>query len=77
MIVYSEFRFRDAVTRNEWTVYSFSEPISFVDTPNVQSVKEGEDAFIKCMTTGDPEPSISWYYNGEPLNCKLPIYDFF
>lgn len=42
----------------------------FVDTPAVQSVRENEDASIKCMTTGDPEPTISWYFNGEALNCK-------
>lgn len=46
------------------------EPIMFVDTPAVQSVRENEDASIKCMTTGDPEPTISWYFNGEALNCK-------
>lgn len=42
----------------------------FIDTPTIQSVKENEDASIKCMTTGDPEPTISWYFNGEALNCK-------
>lgn len=46
------------------------EPIMFIDTPTVQSVKENEDASIKCMTTGDPEPTISWYFNGGALNCK-------
>lgn len=39
----------------------------------MQSVKENEEAFIKCMVTGDPEPSVSWYYNGQPLNCKINL----
>ncbi|XP_031634905.1 neural cell adhesion molecule 2-like [Contarinia nasturtii] len=43
-------------------------PITFLDSQNVQSVKENDDAVIKCMVDGDPEPSISWYYNGQPLN---------
>lgn len=46
----------------------FSEPITFVDRPEVESVKENEEAVIKCMVTGVPEPTISWYFNGRPLN---------
>lgn len=52
------------------------EPIAFVDTPVVQSVKEHTDAFIKCMVTGDPEPDVSWYYNGESLKCKNSYFYF-
>lgn len=52
-------------------VYSpLLEPITFVDRPEVESVKENEEAVIKCMVTGVPEPTISWYYNGRPLNRK-------
>lgn len=35
----------------------FSEPITFVDRPEVESVKENEEAIIKCMVTGVPEPT--------------------
>lgn len=60
-------------------VYIFAEPITFVDPQNVQSVKENDNAVIKCMVTGDPEPSITWYYNGQPLNSNvylLKVCDF-
>lgn len=33
------------------------EPIVFVDRPEVESVKENEEAIIKCMVTGVPEPT--------------------
>lgn len=49
----------------------FAVPISFVDTPNVQRVKEYEGAVIKCMATGIPEPTISWYYNGQPIDSEF------
>lgn len=62
---------------------SLQEPISFLDPQNVQSVKENEDAFVKCMVTGDPEPTITWYYNGQPLNGNVyahinlfPVHSF-
>lgn len=48
-----------------FTIYL--EPITFLDEQVIQSVKENEDALIKCMVLGDPEPSVSWYYNGQPL----------
>lgn len=47
-----------------------AEPISFMDTPVVQSVREEKDALIRCMVKGDPEPTVSWYYNGMQLNRK-------
>lgn len=46
------------------------EPITFFDAQTLQSVKEGDDAIIKCTVGGDPEPSISWNYNGQPINGK-------
>lgn len=45
-----------------------TEPISFMDTPIVQSARENSEALITCMVKGDPEPSVSWYYNGQLLN---------
>lgn len=34
--------------------FFISEPISFVDTPVVQSLREDRDAVIRCMVKGDP-----------------------
>lgn len=58
--------------QNERIVLDFiefsTEPISFMDTPIVQSARENSEALITCMVKGDPEPSVSWYYNGQLLN---------
>lgn len=50
--------------------FSSTEPISFVDTPVVQSVEENETAVISCQVDGDPTPIISWLYNGEIIDGK-------
>ncbi|XP_052866717.1 neural cell adhesion molecule 2-like [Anopheles cruzii] len=44
------------------------EPISFRDTSNVQTAVEDKDATIRCEVKGHPEPSVSWYFNGQPLH---------
>lgn len=54
----------------------FLEPITFIDTQVIQSVKENDEAIIKCMVTGDPDPSLSWYYNGLPINRKFYSRNF-
>lgn len=43
------------------------EPISFRDTNTVQTAVEDKDATIRCEVKGHPEPSVSWYFNGQPL----------
>uniref|UniRef100_A0A182QG23 Neural cell adhesion molecule 1 n=1 Tax=Anopheles farauti TaxID=69004 RepID=A0A182QG23_9DIPT len=43
------------------------EPISFRDTSTVQTAVEDKDATIRCEVKGHPEPSVSWYFNGQPL----------
>lgn len=44
-----------------------NEPISFRDTNTVQTAAEDKDATIRCEVRGHPEPSVSWYFNGQPL----------
>ncbi|XP_058453999.1 neural cell adhesion molecule 2-like [Malaya genurostris] len=44
-----------------------NEPISFRDTRTVQTAVEDKDATIRCEVRGHPEPSVSWYFNGQPL----------
>ncbi|XP_062704961.1 neural cell adhesion molecule 2 [Aedes albopictus] len=44
-----------------------NEPISFRDTSTVQTATEDKDATIRCEVRGHPEPSVSWYFNGQPL----------
>lgn len=55
---------------------NFTEPISFMDTPTVQSARENTEAIISCRVKGDPEPSVSWYFNGQLLNGKLLFISF-
>lgn len=55
---------------------NFTEPISFMDTPTVQSARENAEAIISCKVKGDPEPSVSWYFNGQLLNGKLLFVSF-
>lgn len=45
-----------------------------MDTPTVQSAREKNDATIRCEVKGDPEPDVSWYFNGQLI---IREYDFF
>lgn len=50
--------------------FPITEPISFMDTPIFQNATENKDATIRCEVKGNPEPSVSWYYNGQQIICK-------
>lgn len=50
--------------------FPITEPISFMDTPIFQNATENKDATIRCEVKGNPEPSVSWYYNGQQIVCK-------
>ena len=41
-----------------------SEGISFEDAPTMQYANEPTDALIKCVASGQPVPSMSWYKGG-------------
>ena len=34
---------------------------------------EGDDASFSCQATGEPAPSISWYFNGVLLNNETNV----
>lgn len=50
-----------------------AEKIAFTENFTILTVKEGKDAFIRCEVKGEPQPNVTWYYNGQPIivECKL------
>ena len=49
-------------------LYSFSDPISFSETPIVQSTKVGSENFtVVCRVSGNPKPKVSWNVRGKTL----------
>ena len=54
--------------QNQQTSYLFSDPISFSETPIVQSTKVGSENFtVVCRVTGNPKPKVSWNVRGKTL----------
>ena len=33
-----------------------------------QTINEGDNASFTCQATGEPVPTISWYFNDDPVN---------
>ena len=33
-----------------------------------QTLNEGSDVIFICNVTGEPDPTISWYFNGAPVD---------
>uniref|UniRef100_A0A673G861 Neural cell adhesion molecule L1-like protein n=1 Tax=Sinocyclocheilus rhinocerous TaxID=307959 RepID=A0A673G861_9TELE len=44
------------------------EPPEFEIEPQSQLVTIGADVVIKCVVKGNPQPSVAWRVNGQPLN---------
>ena len=53
--------------------------ISPVVTPTIspevldQAQNQGTTATFTCQATGEPVPTISWYFNGDPVNVTNTI----
>ncbi|XP_037958301.1 neural cell adhesion molecule 2 [Teleopsis dalmanni] len=41
--------------------------IIFTENATVQAVKEGKNATILCEVKGEPQPTITWSFNGQPI----------
>uniref|UniRef100_A0A673GB48 Neural cell adhesion molecule L1-like protein n=1 Tax=Sinocyclocheilus rhinocerous TaxID=307959 RepID=A0A673GB48_9TELE len=46
------------------------EPPEFEIEPQSQLVTIGADVVIKCVVKGNPQPSVAWRVNGQPLNDR-------
>uniref|UniRef100_A0A8C1M774 Neural cell adhesion molecule L1-like protein n=1 Tax=Cyprinus carpio TaxID=7962 RepID=A0A8C1M774_CYPCA len=50
------------------------EPPEFEIEPQSQLVTIGADVVIKCVVKGNPQPSVAWRVNGQPLNGKHSLF---
>ena len=41
--------------------------------PHNYNATEGEDVVFICDPRAEPEAEITWYINGNKLNCKLTV----
>lgn len=44
-----------------------AEKIAFAENSTILTVKEGKNAFIRCEVKGEPQPNVTWHYNGQPI----------
>ncbi|XP_033149936.1 neural cell adhesion molecule 2 [Drosophila busckii] len=42
--------------------------ITFAEKDKVMTVKEGQNATILCEVKGEPQPNVTWHFNGQPIN---------
>ncbi|GLV31343.1 factor of interpulse interval [Carabus blaptoides fortunei] len=42
-------------------------PISFTETPSVQTAEEHQATIVKCAVRGDPKPKILWKFEGKDV----------
>ena len=42
--------------------------MSFVDTPEVQTLQANQPGLVKCVADGFPVPEIRWYFEGQSIN---------
>jgi len=45
------------------------EKITFTENATVMTVKEGEKATILCEVKGEPQPNVTWHFNGQPISA--------
>ncbi|KAH8366699.1 hypothetical protein KR200_003924, partial [Drosophila serrata] len=43
--------------------------ITFTENATVMTVKEGDKATILCEVKGEPQPNVTWHFNGQPISA--------
>ncbi|EDV33327.1 uncharacterized protein Dana_GF23884 [Drosophila ananassae] len=44
--------------------------ITFTENATVMTVKEGDKATILCEVKGEPQPNVTWHFNGQPISAE-------
>ncbi|KAH8293095.1 hypothetical protein KR044_002673, partial [Drosophila immigrans] len=50
--------------------------ITFTETNSVSTVKEGQNATILCEVKGEPQPNVTWHFNGQPISAETNASKF-
>ncbi|XP_062125698.1 limbic system-associated membrane protein [Drosophila sulfurigaster albostrigata] len=50
--------------------------ITFTETNSVTTVKEGQNATILCEVKGEPQPNVTWHFNGQPISAEANASKF-
>ncbi|XP_023031255.1 neural cell adhesion molecule 2 [Drosophila willistoni] len=50
--------------------------ITFADNATILTVKEGQNATIYCEVKGEPQPNVTWHFNGQPISAETDATKF-
>ena len=73
-VVYSIFEIKLIITGFFlFTVFVRSAPV-FVTQPSEQRILLGDMANFSCIVTGEPQPSITWFIDGQVIPDEVTPY---
>jgi hypothetical protein len=50
--------------------FDHKEPAQITRFPSDTTVIEGEGVYFKIKVSGEPQPTVSWYHDGEPVMIR-------
>ena len=51
------------------TLHSNATELAIVEFPSDTTITEGEGVYFKVKVSGVPQPTVTWYHNGEPVKA--------